>query len=144
MSVSGKSTFSSSDFKFLLTFVAGMGAFWLSGHLPQYLPLQQLTTNRPTLVMIGLVLALAIYSLSMFIWSWLVLGRSRDLKPPLMATVAAFALALATSLTLTYTTIGAPKDKNGLVILVFVLYLLYGLYFVIGWLAAKQLAKKRG
>lgn len=142
MSASGKSqTFSSSDVKFLLTFVAGMGAFWLSGHLPQYLPLHQLTNNRPTLAVIGLVLALIIYALSMFIWSWLVLGRSRNLKPPLMATATTFVLALATSLTLTFTSVGTPQNKNGVVILVFVLYLLYGLYFVVGWLMAKRLAK---
>jgi ACR3 family arsenite efflux pump ArsB len=93
---------------------------------------------------IVLILALIIYGLAMLVWSWLILGRNRGLKPALVATIIAIVLALATSLTLTYTTFARPHDKTGLAMLVFALYLAYGIYFVIGWAAAKRLARPRG
>jgi hypothetical protein len=141
MSGSGHSqTFSGSDIKFLLTFIAGMSGFWLSGHLPRYLP-KGLIPHNAAGAIISLVLALLIYGLVMAGWSWLILGRDRSLKGSLVAGVLAMVLALATSLTLTYTKLGAPHTKTGLALLIFGLYLAYGIYFVIGWATAKRLAK---
>jgi hypothetical protein len=136
-------TFSGSDVKFILTFVAGMGAFWLSGHLPRYLPVKLLPHNYTVIAIIGLVLALLIYGLGMFLWNMIILGRRRSLRPTLMGTTVAVILALATSLTLTYTQIGHPHNRTELTIMVFALYVVYGMYFVAGWITANKLAQAK-
>jgi D-alanyl-lipoteichoic acid acyltransferase DltB (MBOAT superfamily) len=136
-------TFSSSDVKFILTFVAGMGAFWLSGHLPRYIPVKLLPHNYAAVAIITLVLALVIYGLGMFLWSFVILGHRRALKPVLMGTTVAVILALATSLTLTYTKIAQPHNKTELTLMVFALYVVYGIYFVAGWVTANKLARAK-
>jgi hypothetical protein len=132
-----KSIFSSTDLQFLFTFMAGMGGFWLSGHLPGYLPQGVLPRNA----IVGLIIALVIYGLAMLLWSALILGRGRNLRAVIVAAVIAMALALATSLALPHLPFGRPHDKTGLAIWVFGLYLVYGLYFVIGWAASRRLAR---
>jgi hypothetical protein len=63
------------------------------------------------------------------------LGFKQAVKPALIATTVAMTLALVTSLTLAATKLNAVHTKNALAMLLFALYLLYGLYFTAGgWL----------
>jgi hypothetical protein len=137
MSASGKSSvFSGTDLQFLLTFAAGMGAFWLSGHLPAMIPLAFLRQNP----IANLVLALLVYALGMLVWNLIVLGRRRARKPILVSTLAVTVLALVTSLYLAFGKPPVPGGPSGVAIFVFVLYLVYGLYYVAGWAIARRLA----
>lgn len=133
--------FESRDLQFLLTFVIGMATFWLSGRIPTYVPLSILPHNRLALTLIGLTLALLIFGASVFLWNWLVLGSRRALRPVLAGTVTALVLALATSLYLTFGQLPHFQGQTGLALLTFILYLVYGIYYVIGWAVARRLAK---
>jgi hypothetical protein len=133
--------FSSSDLKFILTFIAGMAGFWLSGHIPALLPAKFLPNNYLVVFIITLTLALIIYGLGMALWLLIVLGRDRALKPIIIPTVLIMVLALISSLVLTRVGPGLAKNATGLALLTFGLYLGYGLYYVIGWFVAKRLAR---
>ncbi len=143
MAASGKdSLFSSGDIKFVLTFAAGMAGFWLSGHLPGLIPVQLYPHNYFAVYVIGLLLALLIYGLGMVLWSWFMTGR-RALKPAFLSGVVVMILALITSLILTKTSLGHVVTQGQLAVLAFVLYLVYGLYYVIGWGIASRFVPAR-
>jgi hypothetical protein len=133
------STFSSADIQFLLTFALGMAAFWLSGRLPGYLPVGLLPHNYLASFIVNLVLALIIYGAVMFGWAWLILGSRRSLKSALAAGIVAIVLGLASSLALT--ALAQHHLNIPLALLAFILYLVYGIYFVIGWAVARRIAK---
>ncbi|MDB5178512.1 MAG: hypothetical protein JWN01_455 [Patescibacteria group bacterium] len=141
MTVGKQSVFSGTDIQFLFTFAAGMGAFWLSGRLPGYLPLTTVFHSYLPALIVTMVLALAVYGLGMAAWVWVTLGKRRARKPILVATGVATTLALISSSVLTFTNLGRTQTTAQLAILAFVLYLIYGIYFVIGWALARKLAK---
>jgi hypothetical protein len=132
--------FSSSDIQLLLTFVAGMGAFWLSGNLPSILHINFSITGHQILSFAAnLCVALVIYGVIMFGWSLALLRSRGALKPSLMAATTAIILALISSLILTW--MGLHGVAIPLAVLAFILYFVYGAYFIIGLAVARRLAR---
>lgn len=129
--------FSSTDLQFLLTLVAGMVAFWLSGHLPALVSMPTVH-NQWVSYFMYLIPAILIYGIVMVIWAWIILGSRRALKPVLIAGGLAAVLALASSLALTF--LGSHLQVS-VAVLAFILYLIYGIYFVIGWAVARRIAR---
>jgi hypothetical protein len=137
MSASNDRMFSSSDLLFLLTFALGMGAFWLSGRLPGFIPGLAMS-NQLLSFILSLIVALLVYGLIMTIWTWLVLGSRRTFKAALAGGIVAALLALATSLALTAF---GSQITVPVAVLAFLLYLIYGIWYVIGWTVAKRFAR---
>jgi ACR3 family arsenite efflux pump ArsB len=139
MATTGKDRmFSSTDIQFLLTFVAGMAGFWLSGHLPSYLHLVIVLHSSLVTYALNLSIAALIYGLFMVIWTGIILGRRRALKPVLVAAILATVLGLVSSFALAWA--GAHHLNISFALLAFILYLAYGIYYVIGWTVARRLA----
>jgi hypothetical protein len=78
----------------------------------------------------------------MMAWTWLVLGRRRQLKAILVAGLTAGVLALTATLVISHIIAVSIHNQSQFAIFTFILYFVYGTFYVIGWAIARRLAKR--
>jgi len=128
---------SKGEIQFIVSFVLGMAFFWLSGKATGSLP----AINNPTLALVvGIIASALVYGLGMAILAAITLGAKRSLKAILVAAVIAMVLAELTAQVLLRPLAGFVHNNTGLAVLMFVLYLLFGLYYVVAGLIARRVA----
>jgi hypothetical protein len=128
--------FMASDIQYLLTFAAGMGAFWLSGQASAYLPVVK---DRGLSMILGMAATAAVYGLGMALWTFIMLRRRALVKPVVVATVLAVILALLSAQVILRLATGHVTTMMHLGLLTFALYLCYGTIYVIGLAVARKL-----
>jgi hypothetical protein len=131
--------FMASDLQYLLTFAAGMGAFWLSGQASTLLPVVK---DRGLSMALGMVVTAAVYGLGMALWTFVLLRRRALVKPLLVATVLAVVLGILAAQLILRLAAGQITTMMHLGLLTFALYLCYGTIYLIGLAVAKKLAKQ--
>ncbi len=125
-----------SDTTYFLTFAAGMAAFWLSGRASALLPAMK---NNGLAIASGLVVTGAVYGLGILVLS-LVLLRHFG-KGTLVSTGMAVVLGLASAQVIVRLAAGHIHNRTDVALLTFVLYLCYGLIYVISLAAGRRFAK---
>jgi len=125
------------DILYLITFAAGMAAFWLSGHA-SILALQNIHTHGLRTAA-GLIVTGGVYGLGMLILASAVMRRLG--KGAIIATVAAVALGLGAAQVIVRLAAGHIHTNTGLGLLTFALYMCYGLIYVVSLAAARRIAK---
>jgi hypothetical protein len=130
---------SKAEVQFLISFAAGMLGFWLSGKAASSLPV---ISNHTLSTIVGFVAGAVVYGIGMAVVAWFILGAKRSLKGVLAAAVLAMVLAEVTAQWLLRVIIGAVhiSDQTGLAILMFGLYLCFGLFYVVSLLVGRRLA----
>lgn len=128
---------SKGEIQFIVSFVLGMAFFWLSGKATASLPP---ISNQMLAQTVGILVSAGVYGLGMAALTAVTLGAKRSLKAILVAAVVAMVLAELTAQVLLRALVGYVHNNNGLAVLMFVLYLLFGLYYVVGNLIARRLA----
>ena len=128
---------SKGEIQFLISFAAGMAAFWLSGKAAAALPVMP---NHMLALISGIAVSALVYGLGAAVLAWLVLGSERSLKAVLGAGIVAIVLAEITAQALVPMAAGFVRSQATLAVLMFVLYLLFGLFYVLSNLVARRLA----
>lgn len=128
---------SKAEIQFLISFVLGMAFFWLSGKATALLPVMN---NQLLAQIVGITVSAGVYGLGMAALAAVTLGAKRSLKAILVAAVIAMVLAEVTAQFLLKALVPIAQGNNGLAILMFILYLLFGLYYVAGNFTARRLA----
>jgi hypothetical protein len=130
---------SKGEVQFLVSFAAGMLGFWLSGKAASSLPV---ISNHALSTIVGFTAGALVYGLGMAVVAWFVMGAKRSLRGILVAAVLATALAEVTAQWLLRLLIGAVhiSDQTGLAVLMFGLYLCFGLFYVVSLLVGRRLA----
>jgi hypothetical protein len=126
------------DLLYLLTFTAGMAAFWISGHASRLI-LQ--SVEIPALhSVLGIVATGGVYGLGMLMLSILVMRRLS--KGAVIATVLAIGLGLVTAQIIVRLATGHVNNTAGLGLLTFVLYMCYGAIYALSLAAGRRFSKK--
>ena len=120
---------SKGETQYLVTFAAGIAAFWLAGQVALHISLRPIALAATA----RFITTLAIYGLIMAALAWLLYGRARTLKAVLIAAITAIILtALGAELLLHVVLqmiVGHAKASQQLGLFSFIAYLLYGLFF---------------
>ena len=125
-----------SDMLYFLTFAAGMAAFWASGRVSALLPAM---TNNTLAVVAGLTVTGGVYGLGMLLLATIMFRRFG--RATLIATILAVVLGLAAAQAIVHLAAGHVHNLSGLGLLTFVLYLCYGLIYVVSLAAGRRFAK---
>lgn len=128
---------SKGEIQFIVSFVLGMAFFWLSGKATSSLPVMN---NQVLALTVGIIASALVYGAGMAVLAAVTLGAKRSLKAILVATVIAMVLAELTAQVLLRPLAGFVHNNTGLAFLMFVLYLLFGLYYVVSGLIARRVA----
>lgn len=128
---------SKGEIQFIVSFVLGMAFFWLSGKATTLLPP---VSNQALAQTVGIAVSAGVYGLGMAGLAAITLGAKRSLKAILLAAVLAMVLAELTAQFVLKALVPIAQGNNGLAILMFILYLLFGLYYVAGNFTARRLA----
>ena len=128
---------SKAEIQFIVSCVLGMAFFWLSGKATAYLPV---INNQMLAQIVGIIVSAGVYGLGMAGLAAVTLGAKRSLKGILVAAVVAMVLAELTAQVLLRALVPLVQGNNGLAILMFILYLLFGLYYVVSGIVAKRVA----
>ncbi|HVQ44504.1 MAG TPA: hypothetical protein VMT30_06065 [Candidatus Saccharimonadia bacterium] len=136
MADSAKRVLVPTDLLYLLTFAAGMAAFWAGGHASRLLPVMK---NHGLALAAGLVVTAGIYGLGLFVIS--LLATRRLGRGVLIATIVAVALGLAAAQGIVRLAAGHIHTKTDLGLLTFVLYLCYGAIYALSLAIARKFAK---
>jgi len=125
------------DVLYLVTFAAGMLAFWASGHA-SVLALHSVH-SRSLYGVLSLVVTGGVYGLGMLILSLVVLRRLG--KGVVISTLAAIALGLGAAQIIVRLAVGHVHTTNGVAMLTFGLYMCYGLIYVASLALGRRFAK---
>lgn len=134
----GKRVFLPTDMLYLMVFTLGMLGFWVSGHLSALLP--RIVGGDIFQVVTRLMLTAGIYSLIMLVVAFIVLRR---FLPSLAATFVALVLGSGAAQLIVSLAAGHISGRSQFAILTFVLYLIYGLIYVLALAVGRKLAKRK-
>ena len=129
---------SKAEIQFLVSFVAGMAVFFLSGQAAAHLPIMP---SQLLAQVVGTIVSGGLYGLGAAMLAWFTLGADRSVKAVLIAAAVAIVLAELTAQFLLRAIAGYFHGTTGLTMLMFVMYLLFGLYYVFAGLIARRFAK---
>lgn len=127
---------SKAEIQFFVSFIAGMACFWLSGQAAAHL----LVIPGPLGLVVGTIISGGLYGLGMAVLAWFMLGSERSIKAVLVAAAVAIVLAELTAQFLLRAIAVYFHGHNGLALLMFVMYLLFGLYYVLAGLISRRFA----
>lgn len=128
---------SKGEIQYFIMFIAGIVFFWVAGLAVPYLPV--LSASLAGIE--GLVVTLAIYVLGFALLLLFTLGKRRGVKAIGIAAAVVAALALTAAELVVHLGNGHIHSQFDLGILNFVLYLLYGPFYVIGNIIAQKLTR---
>ena len=123
------------DMLYLLTFTAGMAAFWASGHASAVLPAMK---NHSLAGASTLVVTAGVYGLGMLLVTLLVtrhLGRAA-----VVSVIIAVALGLVAAQGILHLAAGRIHNSTDVALLTFGLYLVYGGIYVLSLAVARKFA----
>ncbi|HEY2004016.1 MAG TPA: hypothetical protein VGH44_02780 [Candidatus Saccharimonadia bacterium] len=129
---------SKGEIQFIVSFVAGMAFFWLSSKASTFVPVMNSQLLAETL---GIVISAVVYGFGIAILTTITLGAKRSFKAIIVATVIAMVLAELTAQLLVRLVAGSIHNTTQLTLFMFVMYLLFGLYYVACNFVAQRLAK---
>ncbi len=129
---------SKGEIQYLVTFAAGIAAFWLSGQAVAQLADPHL--GHFIAEAWHLSVTLGVYGLCMAALAVLIYGRSRNAKAIIVAAVCAVILA-AVGAQLLLHLIGLVHTKQDLGFFTFAAYLLYGLFYVVSAAVGRRFAR---
>ncbi|HEY6736143.1 MAG TPA: hypothetical protein VI322_00340 [Candidatus Saccharimonadia bacterium] len=127
----------SPDIMYFITFALGMAAFWLSGRVITLLPHM---ANRSAAMALGLAVTALVYGLTLAVWT-IITSRKIMPKRILLATVPAIILGYGAAQVITRAAAGKVTNMMSLGILTFVLFVCYGLIYVLCLALARRIAK---
>jgi hypothetical protein len=127
---------SKGEVQYFLMFVVGIAAFWASGYAVGILP----AMHGAMAVVAGVAATLLVYGLIFAVLELVLLGQNRAAKPVAVSAVIVMILAVVGAMLLQKVAAGHIHNKLDVGLLTFALYLLYGLFYVIGNTIARRLA----
>ena len=133
----GQGSLMAPDMMYFITFALGMGAFWVSGQAVRLLPYQ---SNRGLATILSLLTTSLIYGLVLAAWT-AITSRGLNLKRTILAVVPAILLAYGAAQIITRLAAGKITNLMSLGILTFVLFVCYGLIYVLSLALARRLAR---
>ncbi len=125
------------DVLYLLTFAAGMAAFWISGHASVLV--LQAVKNPGLNTVLGMVVTGGVYGLGMLMLSIIIMRRLS--KGAMVATILSVILGLIAAQVIVRLATGHVHNATGVGLLTFVLYLCYGAIYVASLAIGRRFAK---
>ncbi len=124
------------DLLYLLTFTAGMAAFWISGKAPVLLPHLQ---PRSLAIAAGMTVTAGVYGLGMLALALLVTRRLG--RAALIATVIAIVLGIGAAQAISQLAAGHIHNRTDVAVATFALYLCYGAIYALALAIGRKFAR---
>lgn len=132
-----RKSFLPSDILYFITFLLGIGAFWLSGQAVSLLPFAKL--GGATMA-VGMTVTALVYGAVIALWTIPVL-RKISIKGVLAAAIPAVVLGIVAGQAIARLAAGKVNSLQDLGFLTFGLYVCYGLIYVISLMLARRVAR---
>lgn len=125
------------DIMYFLTFVLGMGGFWLSGYISGLLPVMK---DANLAALLGMAVTSFVYGAILAVWT-MITSRGPALKRVVVAVIPAVVLGIGAAQVIVRLASGKITNLTSLGILTFILFVCYGLIYVLSLALARRVVR---